>query len=181
LTETECSRFVWPSRAAAKLEVVELPCLRVRRMSAGADAGWVLDIELEAGQSSSARDRRLVATIIALRSRGRVSRPRGASLFIVTQIVPQRQRSYAARDKTPSQTGVCGRPAACSTESLGDHSQAAAMFCEAASQSDALAGPSTVTAAEPRVRLNSRCRQLSLRIRRRAARAMQPIQRWRCT
>jgi hypothetical protein len=39
---------------------------------------------------------------------------------------------------------------------LGDHSQAAAMFCEAASQYDALVGPSTVTAAEPRARPYSR-------------------------
>jgi hypothetical protein len=46
------------------------PGLWVRRMSAAiwkksADAGRVLDIEPQAGQSSSAADRRLVATIAA--------------------------------------------------------------------------------------------------------------------
>jgi hypothetical protein len=69
-----------------------------------------LDIEPQARQSSLARDRRLVATVVALSSRGRVSRPRRASLFIVIKTVPQRQRSDAVRDKLPVKRAFVGDP-----------------------------------------------------------------------
>src|SRR5688500_3715099 len=57
-----------------------------------------------------------------LSSRGRVSRRRGASLLIVTHVVPQRQRSDAA-DKTPNGTaiaGLCGM--LLSEPAAGEHS-----------------------------------------------------------
>ena len=64
-------------------DVVELPWLCVGRMPA---AIWKKIAGGRAGPGHGA---------------GRMSRPRGASVFIVTQIVHQRQPSDAVRVKTP--------------------------------------------------------------------------------
>ena len=93
------------------MEVVELPRPWVRRMSG-------CDLEEERGRRLGLGHRAASGPVIIggrstggcddrrFSSRGRVSRRRGASLLIVTHVVPQRQRSDAVRDKTPSQTGV---------------------------------------------------------------------------